>query len=149
MEARGIQVVKELLDARFMRYGWIGIWRTRRGLGRVCAAFAVNLIHLLGLRVKRLHVVVADGPGRRNPVVFAQLPEILLAQTVQGSAVHFGGATDKVMDLRLEWFPIGVVPGFRRDISVINKYGLGVPVQGLPLQPVAAFENEDAFSGGS
>src|SRR5262245_14139416 len=81
MKTRGIQVVKELLDTRLMRYGWIGIWRTRRGLGRIYAAFAVHLIHLLGLRVERLHVVVADWPGRRNPVVFAQFPEILLAQT--------------------------------------------------------------------
>src|SRR5215471_6930789 len=129
MEARGIQVVKELLDARFMRYGWIGIWRTRWRLGRVCAAFAVNLIHLLGLRVKRLHVVVADGPGRRNPVVFAQLPEILLAQTVQGSTVHFGGATDKVMDLWLEGFPVAVVPGIRRNIPVVDEDGFGIPVQ--------------------
>src|SRR5215472_17270789 len=111
MEARGIQVVKELLDARFMRYGWIGIWRTRWRLGRVCATFAVNLIHLLGLRVKRLHVVVADGPGQRNPVVFAQLPEILLAQTVQVFFLNVAATTEKVMDLRLEWFPIGVVPG--------------------------------------
>src|SRR5215471_21152384 len=71
--ARCMQVVKELLDAWLMGNGRIGIWGTRRRFGRVHSADAVHMIHLLGLRVKRLHVVVADGPRWRNPVVFAQL----------------------------------------------------------------------------
>ena len=42
-----------------------------------------------------------------------------------------------------------VVPGVGRDISVVDKNGLSVPVQSFTLQPVAAFENQDAFSGRS
>src|SRR5262249_28097617 len=102
---------------RLIRYRRVGIWCTRRGVGRVLAAKPMHLIHLLGLRIIRLHILVADRPGRRNPVVFAQLPEILLAQTVQGSSVHFGGAADKIMDLRLEWCTIGVVPRIPREAA--------------------------------
>src|SRR5215813_7713779 len=108
----------------------------------------MHLIHLLGLCVIRLHVLIPDRPSRRDSVVFTKLPEILLAQTVQGSSVHFGGAPDKVVNLRLEWFPIGVVPGIRGDVSIVDEDSLRIPVQSLTFQPVAAFENQDALAGG-
>ena len=141
MKTRGSQVVKELLDARLMRNRRIGIWRACGRFGRIHSAETVYLIHLLGLRVIGLHVLVADRPRRRNPIVFAQFSEILSAQAVQGRAVHFGCAAHKVMDLWLEWFPVAVVPGIGRNISVVDKDGLCIPVQGLAPQPVTAFEN--------
>src|SRR5215471_14222291 len=145
---RCIQVVNELLDARLMEYRRMGIRRARRRFSRIHSAETVYLIHLLGLRVIGLHVLVADRPSRRNPIVFAQFSEILSAQAVQGRAVHFGCAAHKVVDLWLEWFPVAVVPGVRRNISVVDKDGLGIPIQGLAPQPVTAFENQDALAGG-
>ena len=147
MKTGGFQIVEELLDARLMGDGRIRIRRARRRFGRVHTAQAVHLIHLLGLRVERLHVLVADGPGRRDPVVVAQLAEVLPAQTVQGCAVHLRGAADEVVDLRLECPPVGVVPGVRRDVAVVDEDGLRVPVQRFPFQPVAALENQDALPG--
>jgi hypothetical protein len=129
----GIQVINELLYARLVGNRRIGIWRACGRFGRVHSAEAMHLIHLLGPCVIGLHVLVADWPGRRDSIVFAQFPEILPAQAVQGGAVHFGCAADKIMDLRLEWFPVAAVPGIRRNVSVVNKDGLGIPVHSLTL----------------
>src|SRR5262252_5197707 len=52
------------------------------------------------------------------------------------------------MGLRLEWLPVAVIPGVLRDVSVVDEDGLRVPVQSLTLQPIATFENQDAFAGG-
>src|SRR5262245_14218966 len=77
-----MQVVEQLLHARLMRYGWIGIWGTRWRFGRVHTADAVHLIHLLRLCVKGLHVTVVDRPRRRESVVVAQFAKVLPSQTV-------------------------------------------------------------------
>ena len=77
----------------------------------------------------------------------AQLAEVLLAQTVQGRTVHLRGAADEVVNLRLEWLAVGVVPDIRRDVAVVDEDGLRVPVQRFTFQPVAALENQDALPG--
>src|SRR5262249_38276040 len=127
MKTRSMQIVKKLLHARLIGHGGIRIGCARRGLGRVHAAQPVDLIHLLGLGVEGLQVVVADGPSRRDPVVFAQFSEVLATQAVQGRAVHFGGSADKVVDLWLERFPVSVVPGVGGDIAVVYEYSLSIP----------------------
>src|SRR5215831_8963648 len=141
----GLEVLKQLLDAWLAGHRRIGVWSARRRLGWVDATRTVHLVHLLGLHIIRFHVVVADRPGRRDPVVFAEFPEVLTAQPVEGSAVHLGGAANEVMDLWLEWSPAAIVPSVCRDISVVDEYGLGIPVEGLTLQPVAAFYYQDTF----
>ncbi len=98
----GGEVVGELLDARLVRDRREGIGRAGRRLGRILAAGAVHLVELLGLRVVRLHLVVADRPGGRDAVVVAQLAEVLRAQAVERRAVELGGAADEVVHLRLE-----------------------------------------------
>src|SRR5215471_18042524 len=67
VKTRGVQVVKELLDARLMRYGRIGIRPACRGFGRVHVACAVHLIHLLGLRVKGLQAGEIPSYSRSSP----------------------------------------------------------------------------------
>ena len=79
-----------------------GIGRAGRWLGRVLAARAVHLVELLRLRVVRLHLVVADRPGRGDAVVVAQLAEVLRAQAVQRRAVELRGTADEVVHLGLE-----------------------------------------------
>ena len=98
-----------------------GIGRARRRLGRVLAARAVHLVELLGLRVVGLHLVVGDRPGRRDAVVVLELAEVLLAQAVERRAVELGRAADEVVDLRLERLALGVVPGVRRDVAVVDE----------------------------
>ena len=68
----GGEVVRELLDPRLVRHRREGVGRAGGRLGRVLAARAVHLVELLGLRVVRLHLVVADGPGGRDAVVVAE-----------------------------------------------------------------------------
>src|SRR5262245_45748008 len=109
--------------------------------------YAVDVVHLLGLCVIRLEIVIADRPGRRDAILFAKLTEVFTAQPIERSAIHLGGAPDKVVNLWLEWSALAVEPGVGRDISVVDKHRFGIPVQCLAFQPVTALENQDAFSG--
>src|SRR5215475_14858966 len=112
----------QLLDARLMRHSRERIGRAGRRLGWVFAARTVHLVHLLGLGVVGLYVFVADGPGRRDAVVMLELAEVFLAQTVERRAIHLGGAADEVVDTGLERLPHPVVPGFLKNVAVLNEY---------------------------
>ena len=96
-------------ESCWMRGSWLtagnGIRRARGRLGGILAARAVDLVELLGARVVRLHLVVADRPRGREPVVVAQLPEVLRAQAVQRGAVELGRAAHAVVHLRLKRLP--------------------------------------------
>ena len=59
----GGEVVRELLDPRFVGDRRERVRRARRRLGRVLAPGAVNLVPLLGQGVVRLQLVVGDRPG--------------------------------------------------------------------------------------
>ena len=60
--------------------------------------------------VVRLHLLVGDRPGGRDPVRVPDLAEVLRPQAVERRAEHLGGAADEVVDLRGEGLPLGVVP---------------------------------------
>ena len=143
------EVVGELLDARLVAYRRERVRRAGRRLGRVLAAGAVHVVELLGPRVVRLHVVVHDGPRRRDAVVVAQLAEILLAQAVQRGAVELRGAADAVVHLRLEGLAVAVVPRVRRDVAVVDEDVPREPVLRLAREPVAPLEEEDALPEGA
>src|SRR5499426_235701 len=136
----------QLLDARLVRHGRERIGCARWGLGGIFAARAVHLVHLLSLSVIRLHVFVSDGPGGRNTVVMLELAKILLAQPVERRAIHLGGPSDKIVETGLERLPHLVVPGFLGNVAVLDEHLFYVPVLLLTLQPVAAFEQEDALA---
>ena len=140
------QVVGQLLDARLVRHRRKGIRRARRRLGRVFATRAVHLIHLLGLGVVGLHLLVADGPGRRDAVVVLEFAEILFAQAVQRRAIHLGGAAHEVVDAGLKGLAVLVTPSVAGDIAVLDEHLFGAPVLGFALQPVAALEQQDALA---
>ena len=59
------------------------------------------------------------------------LPEVLLTEAVERRAVELGRTADEVVDLRLERGPARVVPRVLRDIPVLDKDGVGVPVLDL------------------
>ena len=148
--AVGFEIVGELLDARLVRHGREGIGRAGRRLGRVLASRAVHLVELLGLRVVRLHLVVADRPRGRDAVVVAQLAEVLLPEAVQRRAVELGGAADEVVHLRLERLRgLTVVPGVLRDVAVVDEHVPGGPVLRLAREPVPALQQQDALARGS
>ena len=141
------EVVGELLDPRLVRHGGMRIGRAGRRLGRVLAARAVHLVELLRERVVRLQLVVRDRPGRRDAVVVAKLPEVLLAQAVERGAVELRRSTDEVVDTGLEGLAARVVPRVRRDVAVVHEHVLVRPVLRLARKPVAALEQEDPLAG--
>ena len=143
----GLEIVGELLDPRLVRDGRERVRRARRPLGRILAADAVHLVRLLGPRVVGLELVVADRPGRRDPVVVAKVVEVLRPQSVQRGAVQLRRAADEVVHLRLERRPLLVVPRVGRHVFVVDEHILRLPVRGLTRQPVASLEQEDPLAG--
>ena len=78
-----------------------------------------------------------------------ELAEVLFAHPVQRRAVELGGAADVVVHLRLEGLAVGVVPGVRRDVAIVDEHVPGGPVLRLARQPVAALEQQDPLARGS
>src|SRR5262249_14578881 len=98
-----------------------------------------------GLRIVWFQLVVSDRPGGRNPVVMAQLAEVLLPEAVQRSAEHLGRAADEIMHLRLKRPTVAIIPCVGRDVAVVLEHRRRIPIFCLALEPVAALENQDAL----
>src|SRR5215471_4004137 len=146
MVARLCQIIGELLDTRLMRNWRVWIGCAVRRLDGVLAPRSVYLIHLLGFGVVGLHLVVADGPGRRDAIVMTQFTEVLLALAIQRRTVELGRAANAVVHLRLEGFAVFIVPGIRRDIAVLLEDGYSIPVLRLARKPVTALKQQDLFT---
>ena len=144
--AGALEVVGQLLDARLVGQRRERVLGARVALGRILAMVAVDLVQVLGLRVVRLHVVVRDRPGRRDPAVVADLPEILGPEPVEGGAIELRRATDRVVDPGLERLVRLVVPGLLGHVPVVDEDFLGVPVLPLARQPVTALEDQDPLA---
>ena len=146
--ARG-QVIGELLDPRLVGDRGVRVGRAGRRVRRILAPRAVHLVERLGGGVVRLHVLVGDGPGRREAVMVAQFAEILGAHPVQRGSVQLGRAADEVVHLRLvEGLAFRVVPAVRRDVTAVDEHVHRGPVRRLARQPVAALEQQDALARG-
>ena len=76
-----------------------------RGSLASLAALAVHVEQRLGLGVIRLELVVSDGPGRREAVDMADLPEVAFAQPEQRGAVDLRIAADVVVQPGMELRP--------------------------------------------
>ena len=97
------------------------VWLGQGPFGGVLAVHAVHLVEPLGLGVPGLELVVAERPGRRDPVDVLDLAEVLGPQAVEGGAVELGGAPDEVVDLGLERGAVAVVPGVLRDVPARRR----------------------------
>src|SRR4029078_6750764 len=82
----------------------------------------------------------------RDPVVVAQLPEVLGPQPIERRAIELRRSADRVVDPWLEGLALGVVPGLGGDISIVDKDRRGAQVLVLAGQPSAAFEDQDPFA---
>ena len=122
------------------------IRRARRRLGRILAAGAVHVVHLLGLRVVRLELVVTDRPRRRDAVLMLPLAEIFLAKPVERGAVHLRRPADKVMDARLKWLAVLVAPYVGRHVAILDEDLLGDPILRLAREEVAALQEQDLLA---
>ena len=145
--SRLLQVVGQLLDARFVRHRGPRVLLAPGALGRVLAVVAVDLVEPFGLRVERLEVVVGERPLRRDAVDVLQLAEVLRPQPVQRRAVHLRRAADEVVHLRLERLAVGVVPRLFGDVAAVDEDRRRAPVLHLACEEVAALEQQDALAG--
>ena len=148
VESSGREIVRKLLDPRLVGHRWEGIRSARRRLRGVLPPRAVHLVQLLRLRVVGLQLVVGDRPGGRDPVVVAELAEVLFPEPVQRGPVELGRPADEVVHLGLERLALYVVPRVGRDVPVVHEDVLREPVLRLARQPVAALEQEDALPRG-
>src|SRR6266849_11123824 len=87
LQSRARKVVGQLLDAWLMAHRRPGIRGTGFWFGRIFSAVPVYLIEILGQRVVRLQLVIADRPCWRDATVVAQFADSLFAETEQSSAV--------------------------------------------------------------
>jgi len=78
--AQALEIVEQLLNARLVADGRVGVGRAARGLGRVLATLTVNVEQLFGRLVEGLERLVAQRPGGRDAVRVDDLAEIVLAQ---------------------------------------------------------------------
>ena len=143
-----LQVVGQLLDPWLVGDRGPRILPRPVALGGVLAVRPVHLVEPLGLGVPGLELVVAQRPGRRDPVHVLNLAEVRGPQPVQRGAVHLGGPADVVVHLRLERFAVRVVPGVVGDVFPVHEHGLRVPVVHFAGQEIAAFQEQDLLSRG-
>jgi hypothetical protein len=80
VQAEAGEFVGQVLDAQLVADRRVQVRGAGGRLGRVFAAGAVDVIQPLRLGVVGLEVVVADGPGRGQAAVVADLAEVLLAE---------------------------------------------------------------------
>ena len=113
-------------------------------LGRVITARAMDQIELLGARIVKLQITVADGPGRRDTALVLDRPEVLVAQAWQRSAIDLGVAADIVVNagvkndsvigaikssgLEITAFQMFFFAGF---VALLIKDGVRTPVLGF------------------
>ena len=101
IESEVLPVIAELLHARLMTYRrkWIG--GTCPGIGGINSPLPVNLEQVLCAGVIWLHIPVGDGPPGRDSAVMDDLPEILLTEPEQRSAIELGVSPDIVVRVRV------------------------------------------------
>ena len=76
VQAEPLQMIGQLLDMRLMLHGRVFVVPARGAGERVLAVLAVHPEEVLGADVIRLHVVVAQRPGRRDSVRMPDLAEV-------------------------------------------------------------------------
>ena len=73
--ARRREIVVQLLDARLVADGGIGIGSAGWRFGRIFAALSVHVIQILGLGVVGLQIVIADRPAGEMPPWWRSSPK--------------------------------------------------------------------------
>jgi len=121
---------------------------SRRRIGGIGAAVAMDVVYALGHRVIGLELFVGDRPGRRDSAVMAEFTEILPAQAKKRSAENLGRAANEVVRARLKWLAGGVVPDVLGDVAVPGVDLDRIPVLLFARQKVAALEQQDALARG-
>ena len=113
--------------------------------GRVFAAPAMHVVHVLGLRVVLFQIFIIDGPGRRDSAIMLDLAEVFASQTKQGRPVEFCIAANVVVRVRMQLAAIFVVPDLFRVVLTVGVDSLRAPIVLLAANVIAPFEQENPF----
>ena len=146
METCRRQVIEELLNTRLVRDWLARIGCTGGRLSWIEPVTSVHMVHLFGARVEGLYVLVGDRPGRGDPIVMWQLPEILAAQAIQRGAEQFCRTANEVVHLWLKRPTGAIVPGVGGYVAVVLEYRRRIPVLRLAFQPVTTLKDQDTLS---
>src|ERR1041384_4910952 len=122
--------------------------RAGPGLRRIFTTIAVYLVKMLGLRVIRFELVIADGPRGRDSAVMANLTEVFSTQTKESSAVKLRIPTDKVVGVRVQFLAIAIAPRLFSVVFPFEVYGARAPVVLLTRDIIAPLEKKNLFARG-
>src|SRR6185503_6820786 len=115
---------------------------TRRRLGGILAAVAVDMIEPLGFGVIGFHVFVGDRPGRRDPPVMLNLAKVFFAKSKEGGAKEFCIAADVVVGMRVQLVAVFVAPLLFGLIFSFEIDRARIPVVLFTRHIAAAFEKQ-------
>src|ERR1051325_2769344 len=135
-----------MLNALFVTDSRVLVWRAGPGLCRIFTAVAVYLVKMLGLRVIRFQLVVADGPSGRDAAVMANLTEVFSTQTKESSAVKLRIPTDEVVGVRVQFLAIAIAPCLFGIVFPFEVYGARAPVILLTRNVIAPLEEKNLFA---
>ena len=128
MVAACLKLIVNLLDARLVTNGRMGIGLSARRFRRIGTALAMRLVKDLGFVVVRLVVAVFQRPLERDPIFVPDLVKVALPQSEEGGAIHLGVTADPVSSLRVQWLAVAILPNFVGMIAVLAKDRFGIPV---------------------
>jgi hypothetical protein len=140
------EVLCQLLEAWLVAHRWMRIWTTRRRLGGVLAALAVDMVLMLSLVVIRLEVLIGDRPLRRDPAEVTNLPEVLSSQPKERSTIKFRIASDVVVGVGMQILAVAILPHFLCLILPAKVYSGGAPVVFLARDIIAPFKEQNSLS---
>src|SRR5690349_6670589 len=137
-----------MLNALLVTYGRILVRRAGPRLRWIFATIAVHLVEMLGLRVIRLELVVADGPCGRDSAMMPNLTEVFFTQSKERSAVELRVTANEIIRVRVQLFAFAIAPRLFRVVSRFEVYGARAPVVLLAWNIVAAFQDQDLLARG-
>src|SRR5215469_8958454 len=116
-------------------------------LGAVKTDGSANLVELLGSRIPRFQLVIAEWPTRCRTFAIGDRLKILRAIPDQDRAVELRVTPDIIVVARVEGASCAVEPGLLRPENAALKDGARVARVGAVAKPLAAFKDENSRPG--
>ncbi len=118
-----------------------------RGLGRIVAERAANLIERLGATVPGLDLRIGERPAGRRAFSVLDGSEVLRPVAGQNGAIELGGAADIIVIAGIEWRAGAVDPRLVGTIDAALENRARVTRVGTIGENLTALENGDARAG--
>jgi hypothetical protein len=145
-EAR--EVVVELLDARLVLHGRVGVVAAAGPVCRILTRLTVHEVETFGFGVPGLVVPVRERPRGGDAAVVLDFPEVLRPEPEQRGAVKLGVATHVVVLLGRELVALPVAPLLVGRVLPLQEDGGRIPVVALAGEVPTPLEEQDPLAGG-